>query len=624
MYGTFVLFGLSMHVNAQESSLKVKNDSVKIQLLDEVVVSDSRFALKRENSGKTVIKIDAEELAANQGRSVAELINTKSGIEVNGTRSFAGQNISVFTRGGNNRQVLVIIDGIQVSDPSNVNAEYDLRLLNTEQIERIEILKGAASTLYGNAAATAVINITTKKAKGNGLSLDVASSMGTNQSQNDQNYNLSDFSNTFTMQAKQDKLSFLASGGHQFTDGLSAAIGTEKDAFSRIDGNVKLGYEFSDRFNVTASAFYNKLYSDFDNGFPIEDADFSFNSEQSRFGLSSVYQYENGSITVNAAFNQITREIVSNFPTSFDSESVVLDVFNKYTFNGRFYTIAGLNVIDNTTQFSTEQQTTSADPYANAVYVSNFGLNVNAGVRLNNHSEYGSNLIYNLNPSYVLKTKGGYLKFLGSYATSFIAPNLSQLFGPFGANPDLLPEENTTVEGGVEYRPSDKFRLSVLYFDRQEEGRIDFVTINPDTFESEYQNLTETLSFNGVEVELQAKPIANMSLTANYTYTDADSGLALRTPKNKLNLNLGYSFGAKTFASVAYQYVSERGDIDFASFTPVDLEAFSLVNLYLKHEFTSKLNFFLSLDNLLNTEYIEVTDFTTRGRNIRVGMNLKL
>ncbi|MFT6797282.1 MAG: vitamin B12 transporter, partial [Maribacter sp.] len=122
MYGAFVLCGLSMHLNAQESLPQVKNDSLTVQQLDEVVVSDSRFELKRENSGKTVIKISAAELAVNQGRSVAELINTKSGIEVNGTRSFAGQNVSVFARGGNNRQVLVLIDGIQVSDPSNVNA----------------------------------------------------------------------------------------------------------------------------------------------------------------------------------------------------------------------------------------------------------------------------------------------------------------------------------------------------------------------------------------------------------------------------------------------------------------------------------------------------------------------
>ena len=213
-----------------------QQDSIKLQQLDEVVVSDSRFELKRENSGKTVIKISAEELQRNQGRSVSEIINTKSGIEVNGSRSFAGQNISVFARGGNNRQVLVLIDGIQVSDPSNVNGEYDLRLLNSSQIESIEILKGAASTLYGNSAATAVINITTKKASKNGTSLEVLSSLGTNQSVEKQNYNLSDFSNTVTIRSKHSGFSVLASGGHQFTNGLSAAIGEETDDFSRIDG----------------------------------------------------------------------------------------------------------------------------------------------------------------------------------------------------------------------------------------------------------------------------------------------------------------------------------------------------------------------------------------------------
>ncbi len=625
VFGLLVICGCCAKLTAQQkdSVAYVRDKPFEVQNLNEVVVSDSRFQLKRENSGKTVIQIGSKELEANRGRSVAELINTKSGIEVNGTRSYAGQNLTVFARGGNNRQVLVIIDGIQVSDPSNVNAEYDLRLLNTNQIESIEILKGAASTLYGNAAATAVINITTKKANKEGTALEVLSSIGTNQSQDDQNYNLADFSNTVTFSAKQDRFSVLASGGHQFTNGLSAAVGEEEDPFSRIEGTVKLGYQFSERFTVTASAFYNKLNADFDNGFPIEDADFSFDSEQSRFGLSSTYAYKNGSLNFNGAFNQITRSFQSSFPSAFDSESLVLDLFNKYTFNNRFYTIAGLNLIDNTTLFSEEQNTTSIDPYANVVYVSDFGLNLNAGVRLNNHSEYGSNFIYNFNPSYVFGIGEGYLKFLGSYATSFIAPNLSQLFGPFGPNPDLDPEENTTLEGGLEYRPSERFRISALYFNRSEEGRIDFVTINPDTFESQYQNLEETVDFNGVEVELNVTPVANLNLVANYTYTDAENGLALRIPQSKVNASVAYDFSAKTYVSLSYQSVSDRTDIDFATFSQVDLDAFSLLNLYVKHDINDTIGFFFALDNVFNETYVEVTDFTTRGRNMRLGMRLQ-
>lgn len=608
-----------LEIYAQE----IQQDSIALQKLDEVVISDSRFALKRENSGKTVLKITTEELQRSQGRSVAEIINTKSGIEVNGSRSYAGQNVSVFARGGNNRQVLVIIDGIQVSDPSNVNAEYDLRLLNVSEIASIEIVKGAASTLYGNAAATAVINVTTKKAV-DGVALEVTSSMGTNQSQSEQVYNISDFTNNFSLQSKKDKLSILVSGGHQYTDGLSAALGNQEDAFSRIDGNVKVRYRFSDKFHISGAAFYNKLKSDFDNGFPVEDADYNFRSEQSRFSLGSTYDYTNGSLAFNAAFNQITRSFQSSFPSAFDSQSMILDVFNKYTFDEKFYTILGINLIDGETLFNEERNTTSIDPYVNAVFISDFGLNINAGARLNNHNEYGGNLIYNFNPSYRIKINEGYVKVMGSYATSFIAPNLSQLFGPFGANPELQPEDNITLEGGVEYRPSEKFRISALYFDRKEDNRIQFVTIDPDTFESQYRNSDVVAKFNGVEVELQATPLEALSLTANYTYTNADEGLALRIPKSKINGSVGYEFVDGTYLSLSYQYISERSDTDFATFSTIDLEPFSLVDLYAKHDFSKTFGVFFSISNLFNEEYFEVINFTTKGRNVRLGFTLKL
>ena len=279
--------GLSMVGFAQKQA-----DSTKLQQLDEVVVTDSRFELKRENSGKTVIKISQKEIENNQGRTISELINTKSGIEINGSRSVEGQNLGYFVRGGNNRQVLIIVDGIQVNDPSLVSNDFDLRLLDLNTVESIEIIKGAASTLYGNAAATAVINITTKKVSQDAVSASFLTVVGTNQSQDDLNYNGSSFTNNVSINGTVEKLTYLASFGNRYVDGLSAAKSdnAEKDPFSRFNTNLKIGYNFSDAFTITAFGSYDKFKTDID-GFPpptftIADTNDEYISDQTRFGLS--------------------------------------------------------------------------------------------------------------------------------------------------------------------------------------------------------------------------------------------------------------------------------------------------------------------------------------------------
>ena len=213
---SYALIALFLCAHTQMISQTITQES-----LDEVVVSDSRFELKRENSGKTVIKISQQEIENNQGRTISELINTKSGIEINGSRSNAGQNLGVYVRGGRNRQVLVLIDGIQVNDPSELSGGYDLRLLNLNQIESIEIIKGAASTLYGSGAATAVVNIITKAAYTKKISTVFLSSIGTNQTESDQNYNIADFSNSVSLSGTLNKFTYRTAFNNQFSDGLS-------------------------------------------------------------------------------------------------------------------------------------------------------------------------------------------------------------------------------------------------------------------------------------------------------------------------------------------------------------------------------------------------------------------
>ncbi|MBT8243957.1 TonB-dependent receptor [Winogradskyella sp.] len=603
---------------------QTQQDSTKVEKLDEVVVTDTRFAIKRENSGKTVVKITRKEIENNEGRSLAQLINSKSGFEINGTRSVAGQNLGSFVRGGNNRQVLVIIDGVQVNDPSLPNNEFDLRLLDLNIIETVEIVKGASSTLYGNSAATAVINITTKKSSKKAISASFLSVVGTNQSQDNDSYRAESFTNNVSVNGTLDKFTYVLGFGNQFTDGLSAAESatSEADQFSRYNLNLRVGYTFSDNFKVSAFGSVDDFRTDID-GFPapaftFADTNDEFLSNQKRIGISPEFNYKNGSFKVNAAYTDIERESISAFGGVTEAESIVIDAFNKYTFNDNIYTIIGLNYGDYKTTFATEESFTNTDPYANVVYVTDLGLTLNAGGRLNNHSEYGSQFVYNINPSYKVDVNDGYAKAFGSYATSFIAPNLSQLFGFFGPNPDLEAEENTTIEAGFEYNTKKGFRLSTVYFNRNEENTIIFGG-------SGYENAPNDATVQGFEVEAEVNVIKDLSISANYTFTELIDGSRIRLPKHRANANIGYDFSPSTFMSLDAQYVGKRQDTDFSTFTNVDLEAYTLLNLYFSHKLLddNKLKFFASINNLLNEDYFEILGYTTQGRNVSLGFNLK-
>ena len=126
---------------------------VDTKQLEEVVVIDTRFPTKRSQSGKPVIKINSETLQNFQGLGLSAVLKQYAGIEILGSQTYAGQNKTVSIRGGRNRQVLILIDGVRVSDPSRIDNDFNLNFLDLSQIESIEILKGASSTLYGSSAA---------------------------------------------------------------------------------------------------------------------------------------------------------------------------------------------------------------------------------------------------------------------------------------------------------------------------------------------------------------------------------------------------------------------------------------------------------------------------------------
>lgn len=619
------------------------SDILKVQQLEEIVLTDSRFALKRENSGKVITKISSANLKKLQGQSIAEIIGRTVGVEVNGVRSNAGQNLNYFVRGGRNRQVLILIDGIQVSDPSQIANDYDLRLLNADQVESIEILKGASSTLYGTGAASAVINITLKKAVNIPFVLNLRSTLGSSQTSKANSYSVEDFRNSVTINGSSGDLDYLANFGHQFTDGLSAiASGDESDTYNSHNGNLKLAYRFNDAFKLAAYGSFDRFNANFDDNFVMIDADNVSISKQYRLGLSSEYNYKNGSLIINTAFTDVNREIQSGFPSKFNAQSIVVDAFNRYNFNNKFFTVLGLNYQDNkmesflipfgTSDFSRAIDPEKAnfmitDPYVNMVYVSNAGFNVNAGLRLNNHSEYSSQLVYSINPSYKKKLDFGYLKGLLSYSTAFITPSLYQLFEPNVGNTDLKPEENQTIEIGGELFIQNKATLSLVYFNRNEKNFIDYR--DTGNFVFQYQNINDTFTAQGLEFVANVTAIKNFNINANVTYTRLEEDLSLRIPELKINARLDYQLSEKTLISLAYQFNDDRDDVFFSNETfesvTVNLEPYIIADFYISQNIIrDKMTIFANITNLFNEEYQELFGFATRGRNINMGFNLNL
>lgn len=195
--------------NFVNTNLFSQEKKEKIESLEEVVVTATKFETNKKNIGKIVYKITQETIENSRGKSIVDLLNDVPGVEINGNFSTRGQNLGYYIRGGRNRQVAILLDGVNVNDPSSFNGDFDLRQLDINQIERIEVLKGASSTLYGTGAATGVINIILKKASKNSFSGTFNSSVGTNSSSENNRFAADEISTNFNFNGTLGKLDYL-------------------------------------------------------------------------------------------------------------------------------------------------------------------------------------------------------------------------------------------------------------------------------------------------------------------------------------------------------------------------------------------------------------------------------
>lgn len=602
-------------------------DTLKTSLLDEVVVTGTKYEVPLIRSGKTITKLTSVDLERNAGKNLGDILNEIPGIQMDGNFGTPGSNVSYYLRGGRNKNTLILIDGVPLNDPSAINAEYDLRYIPLSQIESIEVLKGGLATLYGTGAAAGVISIRLKEPQENTAGMiDInAASYKT-------------FAQHAQASATRNKISFLVSGSNITSRGFSAAedrdesVDFDKDGFSRQNGLLKAAFKFSDRFNIGFQSAYEQFSADYD-AYEFTDADNRQRYRQVRAGLTPSWIYDKGEVSAKLFYNVNNRSFESDFPSELRGTNFQGEITHRHLLSEKVQTLTGINF----QRLAFEEKNaigidstwfTLFDPYASVLIDLPAGLTVHGGLRLNTHSRYGSKLIYNLNPSFVFNRKAAVrLKVFASIATSYITPSLYQLYSFYG-NKELDPESSLNYEAGLSVFSGGKLSFSGVWFRREETQLIDFVAQfdgNGEYTGGQYQNLSSERIVEGIELTADYTISEMLTVGGSFSKLDArkDPGF-YKIPSTKFGLQVNSRPFSPLTVSVKYNFTGERETFDFSSFEEVTLDSYQLVDVFGSYGFRNgKFTLYGAVNNLLNEKFVGVFGYTTRARNYSAGIRFK-
>lgn len=612
-------------------------DSTAASVLDEVIVTANKFPQKQSSTGKVITVISKEQIEKSSGRTVSQLLNEQAGITINGALGNLGSNQTLYMRGASSGRTLILVDGIPVSDPSFIQNDFDLNLLSLNNIERIEIARGAQSTLYGSDAIAGVINIiTVNKEVTKPLHVKATVAAG----------NYGTFRGNVQAYGKSGKLSYNARYGKLTSKGFSAAYdstGTknfDNDGYNGDVASASAQYQLTSELSVRSFVQYSKYKTDLDPALFTDETDYTSSSKILLTGAGFQYKKNNWSINGAYQYSENTRgylnDSVQVLPFSFTrfssdnykARSQFVELYSNVELSKNFTLLHGadhrFNSMHNESalispfgSFPSEFKDTShsqSSLYASLFFHDNAQkLNIELGGRLNVHSRYGSNHTYTFNPSYKLSE---HFRVFANIATGFKAPTLYQLYSAYG-NLNLKPEHSITHEFGVQQQ-HQKISSRVVYFHRKIEAGIDF-----DNRTFSYFNIIRQ-TVNGLEAELSVKPLSTLSLTANYshyfepeeyaqsrlTFKDTIYSYLLRRPQNNFNATIGYQPTPQLYVSVSGKYVGKRYDAGAYQAKDILLDHYFLLGAYAEYKFGKHIKLFADAQNITNKKF-----FDARGYN---------
>ncbi len=630
------------NVTAQAQSVKLGDT---VTNLNPVVVTATRSPEKLSDIGRSVTVITAQQISQSQGYTLPELLNNVAGITFSGVNNARGISSDVYVRGATAGRTLILIDGFPVNDASGITGNFDLNFIPVDQVERIEILKGSNSTLYGSDAVAGVINIITKKGnQHNDLQSSVQAGAGSYKT----------FTEAFGLNGLLAKntnialnLSNTDSGGFPAATDVTGNAGFKNDAFHQRSASLVVNYSASQKLTLNGNLQTSYDTGDLPYGAFTDDINYTYKKTYLFGGAGAKLQLPYGALTFNASQNNVwnnfinlpfdnggTNSVTRNLGRISNIEAILNQGLGKY-----FDLTSGLDYkYSNTIQFSSYSSgsytapTTTISPnatigsaYSSLLFKSDV-FDMELGGRYNHHSKYGNNFNYTINPSVLLAQR---VKIYGSIASAYVTPSLYQLFSQYG-NVALKPETTTSYEAGFDVQVvKDVLSLTTDFF-RRRTGSVIYFYTDPATYNSIYKNgsLQDDKGFEST-LKLNYK---QMILTAYTAYavgkqTDAngvETGNLLRRPKNTYGATVAYQFNKMFSATVNYKYTGGRFDTEYLSIAPYSridaLSAYNLFDLHLQAEPTKRLSVYLDLKNIFNAKYVDWVGYRTRGFNVFGGI----
>jgi len=580
--------------------------------LGEMVVTASRVPEPEKETTSAVIVIRRDDIKRMNVQFVPDVLRQVADINLFQSGG-VGRAATVMLRGGSPNQVLVMIDGVKVK--STTTGQFDFAGITVDDIERIEIVKGPQSTIYGSEAMAGVINIITRKGAP-GARAEISYESGANSTTHP----------SFTLSGGMGSYDYRVTGSYLDTEGISAAKGgAERDGYRNTTVSGKFGMAATRNLNIEVSGKYREDRADLDFGTSSPD-DPNYVQEGRHYVFSTkgtllLWDKWEQVLTLSTVREDLTYSDPDPDPFSFynaeiESRTDTADwQHNFYLANGYSITLGAEHRREKgDIKDSFDEQIDNTAVYFNTRRKSD-NLTMTLGVRQDMHETFGDRLTWRAG---LTEEAGGGMRFRASYGTGFRAPTLNELFYPGSGNPDLKPEESESWELGVEQDYSENLTLSVTYFEQNYHDLIEWVETAPWTWQPENVSRAKV---KGVEAGATYRLSSAFTLRAAYANLDTedrtDGGRLPRRPKDKVNVGADYS-GGRLSLHADYSYVGKRYDPGVSR----NLAPYNLVNLSGDLGLTKYISLFARVENLLNEDYEEVGGYGTPGASLYGGAKI--